>query len=163
MSRSFLSVPPANLAAGGFWLLIGVVVLFGAASLPPAEGGGIGPASFPRALGILLIVLVLFYWAKARKAGEAAAKEDEEDKDRGSKRMTQLILLSFAAALLLETLGALIALLLFCGIELRWIEGYRWKKVIAVSLILGGGIWFSFTRFLGVNMPRGLLDWFNIM
>jgi len=55
--------------------------------------------------------------------------------------------------------GALPMLILLCAVELKWVEGYPWKKVVPVGLILSAGIWLVFTRFLGVSLPYGILIW----
>ena len=67
------------------------------------------------------------------------------------------MLLAFAAAYLWEMVGALPILLVLSIIELKWLEGYGWIKVVTVSLILSIGVWLVFTVLLGVSLPLGLL------
>jgi hypothetical protein len=153
MKRIF-SIPLAHFFAGLFWLALAVLVFLGIASLPDAEGGAVGPASFPRILGISLLFLVVLYWVQSRK------EEKVEFFEGGAGALGKIglvLFLSYGTAYLWEKAGALPMLLVLCLVELRWVEGYGWKKTVPVGLTLAFGIWLVFTRFLGVSLPHGVL------
>jgi hypothetical protein len=50
-------------------------------------------------------------------------------------------------------------LILLCLVELKWVEGYGWRKAVPVGFILSAGIWLVFTQLLGVSLPYGILIW----
>ena len=150
-------MPPGHFFAGLFWLGVAVLVFVGIASLPAAEGGAIGPASFPRVLGFALLGLVLLYWIQSRQEEEVEIFGEE----RGAvSKIALLLALSYGIAYLWEQVGALPMLIFLCVVELKWVEGYGWKKAVPVGLILSAGIWLVFTRLLGVSLPYGILIWF---
>ena len=148
------SIPLSHFFAGLFWLAVAILVFVGIAPLPEAEGGGIGPASFPRTLGISLLILVILYWVGSRKEGKV---EFFEAGAGGLGKVALVLAISYGTAYLWEKVGALPMLLLLCLVELRWVEGYGWKKVVPVGVTLAVGIWLVFTRFLGVSLPHGIL------
>jgi hypothetical protein len=67
--------------------------------------------------------------------------------------------LVLASILLWAPLGALPVLVALSIIELKWIEGFSWPRVLAVGLSLSIGMWAVFTQLLGVNLPLGILLW----
>ena len=137
-----------------FWMVLAALVFVEIASLPGAEAGAIGPASFPRILGISLLALAGIYWFQSRKEGRVELFEGGS----GTLGKVGLILaLSFGTAYLWEIVGALPMLLVLCFVELKWVEGYGWKKTVLIGLALALGIWLVFTRFLGVSLPYGVL------
>ncbi len=117
-----------------------------------------GPATFPKILAACLTLLVGVYWLQSRKA--KAIPFFETAKMRDVLKAVFLVVLAFAAAFFWESLGALIILLVLSLVELRWIEGFGWIKVLAIGLVLSVGTWFVFTMLLGVSLPLGLLLWF---
>ncbi len=154
--KKILSIPPGYFFAGLFWLILTALVFIGIASLPDAEGGGIGPASFPRVLGVGLLVLAILYWIQSRKEGKI---ELFEGGARTLGKVGLVLVLSYGTAFFWEPVGALPMLLVLCLVELMWVEGYGWKKAVPMGLVLAFGIWAVFTRFLGVSLPHGVLIW----
>jgi len=152
--KKIFSMPLGHFFAGLFWMAVAVLVFVGIAPLPAAEGGVIGPASFPRVLGFSLLGLVILYWIQSRR--EATVEIFGEER-RVVRRVVLLLALSYGTAFLWEQAGALPMLILLCLVELKWVEGYSWKKAVPVGLILSAGIWLVFTRLLGVSLPYGIL------
>jgi putative tricarboxylic transport membrane protein len=156
--RKFLPIPMGRFFMGLFWVGIAFMVLRDIASMSAAEPGGMGPGTFPKILAISLTLLVCVYWFQARRRKGDRASEPVKIGD--AIRAAFFVLLAFAAAFLWEMVGALPILLLLSFIELGWLEGFGWKRVVAVGLIMSLGIWLVFTQILGVALPLGLLIWF---
>jgi putative tricarboxylic transport membrane protein len=155
---------PANaislgqLLVGLFWVGLAALVFYGIRSLAPAEPGGLGPATFPKILAVSLSALVALYWFQSWKAAPIPFLK----KDGGGSLLKAACLsgLALSAALLWEPVGALPVLVALSLIELRWIEGFSWVRVLCVGLTLSIGMWVVFTQALGVNLPLGILMWF---
>jgi hypothetical protein len=156
--KSVTGIPRGQFLAGVFWLGIAILVLYGIRTLPAADPGGLGPASFPKILAVSLAGLVAIYWYQSRKGSPVEAVEGEVD---GSViKASALSALALASALLWELVGALPILMALSIIELKWIEGFSWLRVFGVGLTLSIGMWAVFTQLLGVSLPLGLLIWF---
>ena len=156
--RKFIPFPLGQFFMGLFWLGMALLVFWEIVSMSAAEAGSMGPATFPKILAACLTLLVGVYWFQSRKA--KAIPFFETAKIRDVLKAVFLVVLAFAAAYFWERLGALTILLGLSLIELRWIEGFGWIKVLAVGLVLSVGTWFVFTMLLGVSLPLGLLLWF---
>jgi putative tricarboxylic transport membrane protein len=154
--KKIFPIPLGHFFAGLFWLAVAILVFVGIAPLPAAEGGGIGPASFPRILGFSLLGLGLLYWVQSRQEKKVEVFGEERE---AVHRVALLLALSYGTASLWEAVGALPVLILLCFVELKWVEGYSWKKAVPVGLILAAGVWLVFTRLLGVSLPYGVLIW----
>jgi Tripartite tricarboxylate transporter TctB family len=156
--RKFLPIPLGQFFMGLCWLGLAFFVFRDIASMSDAEAGGMGPATFPKILAVSLTLLVFVYWFQSRKVKAIPFFETATIGD--VLKTVLLVVLAFAAAFFWESLGALIILLALSLIELRWIEGFGWLKVLAVGMVLSVGTWLVFTVLLGVSLPLGLLLWF---
>ncbi len=149
------AIPRGQLLVGLFWIGLAAFVGYGIRKLPPAEPGGLGPATFPKILAVGLLGLVALYWLQSRKAERIPLS-----KDGTAGRFVKPVCLSalaFISALLWEPVGALPVLVLLSIVELRWVEGFSWPRVLTVGLVLSIGMWAVFTQLLGVSLPLGLL------
>jgi hypothetical protein len=156
--KSVTGIPLGQFLAGIFWMGIAILVLYGIRTLPAADPGGLGPATFPKILAVSLVGLVAIYGYQSRKGSQVEAVEDEVS---GSViKASALSVLALASALLWELVGALPILIALSIIELKWIEGFTWPRVLGVGLTLSVGMWVIFTQLLGVSLPLGLLIWF---
>jgi hypothetical protein len=156
--RKFIPLPLGQFFMGLFWLGIALLVFWETVSMSAAEAGSMGPATFPKILAVSLVLLVGVYWFQSRKA--KAIPFFETAKIRDVLKAALLVVLAFAAAFFWESVGALVILLVLSLVELRWIEGFGWLKVLAVGITLSVGTWLVFTVLLGVSLPLGLLLWF---
>lgn len=150
-------IPRGQLLVGLFWIGLAALVVYGIRKLPPAEPGGLGPATFPKILAVGLVGLVALYWLQARK-GERIPSEKSGTAGSILKPVC-LSALAFIAAMLWEPVGSLPVLVLLSIVELRWIEGFSWPRVLTVGLALSAGMWAVFTQLLGVSLPLGVLIW----
>jgi Tripartite tricarboxylate transporter TctB family len=144
-----------QLLVGFIWMAIAILVFYGIKSLPAAEPGRLGPATFPKILSSSLIGLAALYWFQSRKVSSIPVAKAEVG---GSVlKSVSLTAIAVASALLWEPAGALPVLITLSIVELKWIEGFRWPRVLGVGLTLSIGMWVVFTQLLGVNLPLGLL------
>jgi hypothetical protein len=60
-----------------------------------------------------------------------------------------------ALVALTEVLGLYLAAALYIGCSMRWIGGYHWLLVLALSIGLPLGSYFIFDKWLLIAMPRG--------
>lgn len=153
--RKFLPIPLGQFFMGLFWLGLAFLVFRDIASMSDAEGGGMGPASFPKILAVSLTLLVAVYWFQSRMGKTVPVSGPVKTGD--ALKAACLVLLAFAAAYLWESVGALIILFVLSIVELKWLERFGWKRVAAVTLIVSVGTWLVFTALLGVSLPLGLL------
>jgi hypothetical protein len=156
--RKLLPMPLGQFFMGLFWFGIAFFVFRDIVSMSDAEAGGMGPGTYPKILAVSLTLLVCVYWFQARKNRAAAVSEPAKISD--AVKAAFLVVLAFAAAFFWEKVGALPILLALSFIELGWLEGFGWKRVVAVGLVLSLGIWLIFSQLLGVSLPLGLLMWF---
>ncbi len=158
MSTKPFAWPRAQGLVGLFWLGLAGLVLWGAAGLSEEPDAAIGPAFFPRALAVALLVLVPLYWLENRRALAVALWEGG---GRTGGRMAGLLAAGLLAAWLWEPLGGLPTLFLLCFCELKWVEGRGLGRTLLVAGIITLTVWLTFCRMLGVNLPWGvLLLWF---
>lgn len=150
-------IPLGQLLVGLFWAGMAVLVFFGIKNLPPADPGGLGPATFPKVLAISLVGLVAIYWVQSRRVASISFLKGAAS--QSVLKSAALSALALASILLWAPLGALPVLVALSIIELKWIEGFSWPRVLAVGLSLSIGMWAVFTQLLGVNLPLGILLW----
>jgi putative tricarboxylic transport membrane protein len=147
------------------FLALGLVVLY--ATFQIRQGGGysaVGPRAFPLAVAIGLLVLSIIFLLRTTLfpdrdlAEQAAAEEAATHWSTVGLLALALVLYVFA----LRPLGYVVATALFFPVG-AWI--LRGKLVVSaivrdlvIGLLLALLIYVSFTRFLGVRLPAGVLD-----
>ena len=62
-----------------------------------------------------------------------------------------------AYSLIFSTLGYLISSILFTFGLLTCLHRGKWGANAAIAILFPGGIYFAFTKFLSINLPRGPL------
>ena len=142
---------------------LGVLLLIDSASLAPvaSTNDSLGPRAVPTVLGVLLLIVSVFYAIDIYRGGVGSADEGE-DIDLGSRadwKTVGLLLLVFGvSAALIEPLGWVIAgTLLFSGCSFALGNRHLIRGLlagVAVSLIT----FYAFAIGLGVNLPAGLLQ-----
>jgi putative tricarboxylic transport membrane protein len=131
------------------------------------QGGGysaVGPHVFPLAVAVGLLVLSIAFFLRTTllpdvDLAEQAAAE-EAITDWPTVGLLVVLLVSYAFAL--GILGYIVATTLFytaCASILGSRTGRpNVARDLAVGLVLSLVVYISFTRFLGVRLPTGLLD-----
>jgi hypothetical protein len=127
------------------------------ATAPP---GTLGPAFWPRVAISLIAIVSAIEMLRIALGGAAAlnsaAEEDGDDAPRQPWRLAGGIVLLFAYAAAITTLGYVLAsFLLF--VALIYIGGYRNHFVIWTTSLLGmAAIAFVFLKVVYVSLPRGV-------
>jgi putative tricarboxylic transport membrane protein len=157
-----------------YWGLRGVALAFLALSLillsatfQIHQGGGysaVGPRVFPLAVSFGLLTLSILFLLRTtifpdRDLAEQAAAE-EAATHWPTVGLLALLLVLYVFAL--GTLGYLVATALFVAAGaalLRWqVGGVTLLRDLMIGIILATLVYFTFTRFLGVRLPAGVLD-----
>jgi putative tricarboxylic transport membrane protein len=143
--------------------LLGVFVLFDASRIGAASSSNdpIGPKPVPIILGVLLVVVAVFYAIDVARGGvgEAEGGEDVDLTTRIDTRTVALLIGVFIAnAVLIEPLGWVISgSLLFWGAAFALGNRHHVRGlVIGVALALV--TFYAFAIGLGVNLPAGILQ-----
>jgi putative tricarboxylic transport membrane protein len=143
--------------------LLGVLVLVDASRLGAVASSNdpIGPKPVPIVLGVLLIIVSVFYAIDVSRGGvgEAEAGEDIDLSTRIDVRTVALLIGAFVLnALLIEPLGWVISgSILFWGAAFALGNRHHIRGLVigeALALIT----FYAFAIGLGVNLPAGILQ-----
>lgn len=143
--------------------LLGAYVLFDASRIGDVSSSNdpVGPKPMPILLGVLLIVVALFYAVDVARGGHGEAEEGE-DIDLSTKvdwRTIGLLIAAFAVnAVLIEPLGWVISgALLFWGSAFA-LGNRHHVRGLAIGVALSLITFYAFAVGLGVNLPAGILQ-----
>ena len=139
-------------------IVLGVVVVAAALRMPFGAWNSPGPAFLPVGAGILLVVLCLAYGINARR------NTDPEYTRTPSpwiiqhwRRAVTVMLALLVYALLLDTLGYLVATFLLMVVLLRVLEPPGWPMTLVAAVLITAVTYIVFGTWLMVQFPRGLL------
>jgi putative tricarboxylic transport membrane protein len=150
----------------------GVVLLVAARGIEDAvrPAAGVGPATLPTALSVLLIiaglVLALIGWrgrerdAEARRDGVAETVDElvhHGEPDVPWRRLVVVVALFIGYALVFIPLGYMLATALYLGVMVTVIDRARWKRNLIFAVVFAVTVYFGFTELLGVQLPAGML------
>ena len=148
----------ADFIGGGAGIALGTYVLYEGSKMPADHIMKIGPAFFPDALAIGLIIfsaILIIYALLGRTKGQSDAISL---KDKGIQRALVSLAAIVAYSLLFIPLGYPIATILLVG-GIMVLLGIRdLKLIITVSLSTTLGVWLIFAKLLMLEMPMGILD-----
>jgi putative tricarboxylic transport membrane protein len=114
--------------------------------------GRLGPAFFPRIVGVLLIAACLYGLAVELARPGPSRQEAGE-----ARTLLTVIALSAAFVALLEVVGGLLAMILFMLASLFVLNRGRPVQNVAIALLLPGAIYLLFHVWLRASMPEGLI------
>jgi len=143
--------------------LLGVLVLVDASRIGAATSSNdpIGPRPVPIILGVLLIVVSVFYAVDVARGGvgEAEAGEDVDLTTRIDVRTVAMLIAAFLVnAVLIEPLGWVISgSLLFWGSAFA-LGNRHHIRGLAIGVALALVTFYAFAIGLGVNLPAGILQ-----
>jgi putative tricarboxylic transport membrane protein len=130
---------------------------------------GIGPATLPTALSVLLIiagiVLAAAGWRgrdSGVEAGDTAADAVEqlvhqEEPPVPWRRLVVVVGLFIAYAVAFIPLGYMLATALYLGVMVTVIDRARWKRNLVFAVVFAVVGYFGFTELLDVQLPAGVL------
>jgi putative tricarboxylic transport membrane protein len=150
-----------KLISGGL-LLLGLGAAVTTARLPSAGGySGVGANFMPMVVSGGLILLGLWLLFEAFTGGWRSAAPDDAA-ERGEHPFHAAGFLWVTAGLvahmaLIGTAGFVIAATALFVFVARAFGSLRWKRDLAIGIVLSVGIFLFFVKFLNVNLPAGWL------
>jgi putative tricarboxylic transport membrane protein len=150
----------------------GVVLLVGARGIEDAvrPAAGVGPATLPTALSVLLIIagllLAVIGWrgqdrgAEVRRDGVAETVDElvhHGEPDVPWRRLVVVVALFIGYALVFVPLGYMLSTALYLGVMVTVIDRARWKRNLIFAVAFAVIVYFGFTELLGVQLPAGVL------
>jgi len=135
----------------GILLFAGLYSYFAFADLSwLSSAGRLGPAFFPRIIGVSLAALAA--WSLV--AEWRAPRERLEEHWHAA---LALVLLSAVFVATLDVLGGLLAMILFMAAALAWFNRGRHLQNALLALLLPAGLYLLFKVWLNAGVPRGVL------
>ncbi|MFH1009210.1 MAG: tripartite tricarboxylate transporter TctB family protein [Candidatus Latescibacterota bacterium] len=143
--------------AGFIFLFIGILGFADSFQLSWGSWAEPGPAPFPLAVSLLLIIAGIVKIVQDLKAGERGGRIEWRTMVRGFLTPLKILGTTLVFILVLERLGYLVATLLFMFVLFVWVCRYRVWIAMGLSVAIGAGSWFFFETILKVQLPEGLL------
>jgi len=141
-----------DIVAGFFGSFIGVAVMIGANRLHLGTPSEPQPGFFPFAAGIILVVLCVILLL------QALCGRDQRTESFGELWRPAILAAGlFVYAVVLDSLGYIIATIILSVVVLRVLDTKTWLKLVGISLVLSLGTYFLFDRLLDVSLPGGIL------
>ncbi|MCO5091689.1 tripartite tricarboxylate transporter TctB family protein [Bosea sp. (in: a-proteobacteria)] len=132
-------------------------LIHGASAMQYYSSLGPGPGFFPLWLAGCLAVLAVAMIAQA-SFGAAEAMPDDFWPDRGGAiRVLGLVVALAGVAWFLESAGFAVTVFAMSLLALRLLGQGSMLQTLLAAAIAGFGAYFVFTRWLGVQLPAGLL------
>lgn len=152
MSLGRIPTWKAEFAAGLVLAAIGVFFVIAGSRLPPPDEPGIpGPGTAPFLLGLAIVFF-----------GLATAIPALFRQERGTIALAdrkQLIALAslVLGALLFERAGFVLSTFLFLSVGFALLGGASWRRALPAAGLVTMGLWYLFTKLLGVGLPYGVI------
>lgn len=174
MNQDDLQPGPHHSSGKGSWglrgfalafLALGLIVLFSTFQI--RQGGGysaVGPRAFPLAVAIGLLLLSVIFLLRTTLFPDRELIESAAAEEAATHWLTVGLLLALLVLYVyaLRPLGYVVATALFfpagAWVLRGWTRGTILARDLLIGLLLALVIYVSFTRYLGVRLPAGLLD-----
>lgn len=142
-------------------LAVGVAALLATFAISERTGGlsVSGPRFVPLIVSIALIGLSVAFLVRTTIAPDEELARLAAAEEAATHWPTPALLLGLLVVyvLLLEPLGYIVATVVFFPAAARVIGSEAPLRDLAVGAVLGFGLYYGFTQFLGVPLPAGLL------
>lgn len=138
-------------------LVVAGALIHSASSMQYYSSLGPGPGFFPLWLAGSLAVLALLMVLEATFGAAEAMPEDFWPGRGAVVRILGLVVSLAGAALFLDSVGFAITVFLMCVLAMRLLGQSSVLVTLLVSFAASFGVYFLFTRWLGVSLPAGLL------
>jgi len=156
-TRPALRYKTAELAVAGFLFVLGAIVMADSWRLG-ARWAADGPQTgyFPFYVGLIVCISSAINFVR----GLLIAK----DKNRAFvevgqfKLVLSVLLPSIVYVVLVGWLGIYVASIIYIAFFMRWLGGYAWWKVIAVSVGTNAFFYFTFEKWFQVPLPKGPVE-----
>jgi len=149
-------------AFSGAFLAFAVAYSLFAFGLPFMALGRIGPGFFPQILGVTLIVisaysLVQDFREPARESSDDASEDASGDASGGYGRAVVLVILvTVAFVVMLNVVGALVAMVLFMFAVLYLLNREGMVMNVVLSVLLPVSVYLMFDVWLNTTLPQGM-------
>ncbi len=139
------------------FLAAGIYGLIFSIQLPLGRWNQPGPAIFPLSLSILLCIFGISWFIQGK--GNAEKKETVGLGGLVRKFITpiQIVALTGAFLLMFDSLGYLLASMLYLFVLFLWVSRYRFWIALALAIVFGAGSWLFFGKVLTTSLPKGFL------
>lgn len=142
---------------------LGVLVLIKTQDIPvPKAFATTGPRVFPAIVGWSLIAVGIWYAIDVLRGNTAAPPADSEDVDPTLPPdlgvLAGLGLTLAVYAFLIERAGFVIASALLFFMAAVVMGSRSFVRDIAIGIILAFATWYVFYEWLGIRLPKGILD-----
>ncbi len=134
---------------------------------------GVGPATLPTALSVLLIIagLVLAVIGLRHRHGTGQAADGMRDGEPPGidqlvvgeeprvpwRRLAVMVALFVGYALIFVPLGYMLATALYLGVVVTVIDRAKWKRNLVFAVVFAVVVYYGFTELLSVQLPAGVL------
>lgn len=150
-----------ELAFAGSLLLLGVIVLIDTKNmLVPPGSGSVGPQVFPTIIGIFIIsvALILIIEVLRGNYGQPEGTEFGEIKGKTDWKTLGTVSASILTyPFLIERAGFVIAsTVVFFGVGFAY-GAKKFSRNFLIALVFSLIVYITFTHFLNVNLPAGIL------
>jgi len=112
-----------------------------------------GPGFFPRSIGILGILFILWTLIVDMRYSDSERTDPARWRD-----VVLLMALCLSYAVMLRLFGGFIATVIFLAITLMILNRGRLRQNAMVAILIPGGVYLLFDRVLNANMPPALFD-----
>ena len=144
-----------DLVTGCVWLGIGILFCAGSLRYKLMHLGAYGPGFYPFIISSALIVLsaaLILVSYRAREKGDAGVSAE-----KSFRKIVLALIGLFGFGVLLPYMGFLLTTFILLLFLLRYIEPVRWAPAVFTAAAATGICYALFVRWLGVQMPRGIL------
>jgi hypothetical protein len=141
-----------------FWILLGLTISIWSATFPFGGLEDPGPAYFPTALGLIIIVIgmIMLFRARKEKEGNVLSPSEPPISHRASVMRVIFCLAGMTlSAVFFEILGFILTMFLMILFMMRTIDPQKWRKALFYSLISALGSLFVFRVLLKTQLPTG--------
>lgn len=147
-------------------IFVGILVLAGVyfwatSQIPTLEiGDPLGPKAFPRLLGIGLLVsaaMLLAEMLKERKVPPPAQEPATSNDDTTYKVVAGVVVVTGIYFVFFEKLGYAVSTSLFMLVMTSYFNKGRWLMNVLTSVLVSFISYYAFAKWLGVNLPAGVL------
>lgn len=153
----------------------GVLLLVMAMNIgdPVRPAPGVGPATLPKALSVLLILSglalvvvglrhrpVMGIEADLLSYGDAEAVDElifPEEPPVPLRKLAVVVALFIGYALIFIPLGYMLSTALYLGVIVTLIDPEKWKRNLVFAVVFAVVVYYAFTELLSVQLPAGVL------
>jgi putative tricarboxylic transport membrane protein len=143
---------------GTFMLVTGEVLLFQTFRIPGEGFDTQGPRFFPLCIVLAWLLLSAIYLSTHILKIVRTGKGEAAEKFTRIVPAVILVIALIVYALVLDSVGYLIATALFFIAAARVLGSRNWARDITVGVLLSAVLYFVFTQALGVRLPEGILE-----